>query len=197
VLHRRQLTLRPGDLVRRPSGLWVTSPPRTLSDCAGLLSREAAVCCVDDALHRQVVVPAQLSGQIVATKGSRHGPVLREVVALADGRAEAPSETLMRLLLLPALPGLVPQVELFDQRIELVARFDLGDEAVRLGVEADGKRGHSGAVMVARDRRRDRRSAALGWQTERLTWFDIRRRQAESLGRVLTLDAAQRRRWAA
>src|SRR5207253_2398666 len=103
----------------------------------------------------------------------------RAAVALADGRAEAPTETLARLLLLPVVPSLVPQVRILDRYGRIVARLDLGDEAAKLAVELDGKRGHSGDAMVAKDRRRDRRTEAYGWWTERGTWYDVRCRQPE------------------
>lgn len=195
ALHRRQLRLRVGDVVRLPSGLWMTSPRRTLADCAGLLSTEALVCCLDDALHRYLVHLPDLERQAAAMHGARDAPALRRAMSLTDGRAESPAETLARLLLRPHLPGLVPQVELFDERAAPVACFDLADETVRLAVEADGRRGHAGSEMAARDRRRDRRSRALGWDTERLTWFDLRRRRSESVQRVLAADAAQRLRY--
>jgi hypothetical protein len=75
-------------------------------------------------------------------------------VSAADGRAESPAETLVRLLLLPDLPGLVPQVRVLDGR-RVLARFDLADEELMLAVEADGRRGHAGEVMAAKDRARD------------------------------------------
>jgi hypothetical protein len=119
-------------------------------------------------------------------------PALRAAIAVADGRAESPAETLARLLLLPVLAGLVPQVELFDGAARLVARFDLGDPEVKLAVEADGTRGHAGTAMVAKDRRRDRRSEAQGWTTERVTWFELRREQAAVVRRMVQRDAALR-----
>ena len=177
MLRPHELLLRRGDLVRRTSGLWLTGPLRTLVDCATLLTHEALVCALDDALHRALVRPTQLVEAVEARKGDAGGPAFRAAVALADGRAEAPTETLARLLLLPVLPSLEPQVELFDRSARLVARFDLGDRRVRLAVEADGVRGHAGTHRVAQDRRRDRKTGAYGWHTERTTWFELRRQQ--------------------
>jgi hypothetical protein len=190
VLH--QPRFEPGDLVRRSSGLWITSPLRTLVDCARLLSHEALVCALDDALHRELVDTDALQARAVARRGLAGGPAFRRAVALADGRAEAPSETLARLILQPVLPGLVPQVELFDAGMRLVARFDLGDEEVKLAVEADGKKGHAGTQMVAKDRRRDRRTGSFGWATERTTWFEVRRQQAALRERVVAAHEARR-----
>lgn len=174
-LRRHDLALRHGDLIRRPSGLVVLSPARTLVHCASLLSQEALVCAIDDALHREVVSATDLADAAAALTGEPGAPALRRAVSAADGRAESPAETLARLLLLPVLPGLEPQVQLRDRWGRVLARFDLGDRAARFAVEADGRRGHDG--MAAHDRRRDRTSRGHGWQTERVTWWELRCRQ--------------------
>lgn len=177
VLRRHDLVLRPGDLRRLSSGLVVTSPVRTLVHCASLLTHEALVCALDDALHRDVVSAADLDAAVAAHVGEPGAPALRRAVAAADGRAESPAETLARLLLHPAIPALEPQVTLHDDDWgRVLARFDLGDRRARFAVEADGKRGHAG--MAAKDRRRDRSSRRHGWRTERLTWWELRCRQS-------------------
>lgn len=51
-------------------------------------------------------------------------------------------------------------------------------------MEADGKRAHGG-LMVAKDRRRDRRTGSFGWTTERATWFELRRQQEAFVRRVV------------
>ncbi len=197
----RRLTPRRGaltrrDVVRRPSGLWVTGPVRTLADCAHLLRPDALTCAVDGALHAGLVDEVGLTAAARAGAARPGAPALREAVRTADGRAESAAETLARRLLLPALPRLEPQVELFDAAGRLVARFDLGDRDVRLAVEVDGKAAHARPAMVAKDRRRDERTQALGWHTERITWFELRRRQPDVVRRIAErhrqlLDAAQ------
>ena len=189
-LRRYQPALRQGDLVRLPQGLWVTSPLRTLVDCARLLSVEALVCALDDALHRQVVTRAELDRAVLDRTWCVGTFALREAVRLSDGRTESPAETLARLLLLPVLPGLVPQVRVYDDAHRLLARLDLGDERTRFAVEADGKRGHAGEQMVAKDRARDRATDSIGWRTERCTWWELRRRQPQLVRRVV--EAAER-----
>ena len=184
VLRRHELAA--GDVVRLASGLVLTSVIGTLVHCARLLSHQALVCAIDDALHRDLVTPDQLAAAAAGHRGEPGGPGLRRAVRLADGRSESPAETLARLLLLPVLPGLVPQVRLWDRTVRLVARFDLADEQARFAVEADGKRGHAGAAMVARDRARDRVTGSFGWRTERVTWFELRHRQADVVSRVRT-----------
>jgi hypothetical protein len=185
TLLAHQLVWARGDLTRTSNGLWLTAPGRTLVDCARLLTHEALVCAMDDALHRKLVPPEQLTEVAEGRMGNEGAPVLRLAVRLADGRAEAPSETLARLILLPVLPGLRPQVTVFDEAARPLARFDLADEGIRFAVELDGRAGHAGEQMVAKDRRRDRRTEGLGWWTERATWFELRRRQGEFMQRVV------------
>ena len=183
-------TLSPADLIRLPSGVWVTSPLRTLVDCAGLLASDALVCALDAAMHHRLVTPQDLDAAVRDRAGRAHSLALEAAVRLADRRAESPPETLARLLLQPALPGLEPQVELLDEVGRTLARFDLGDRSVRLAVECDGKVAHAGAAMVAKDRRRDRRTEAHGWRTERLTWFELRRQQPAVVRRIRDVHAA-------
>ena len=193
TLHRHDLDVRDGDLVRLRSGLVLTSLLRTLVDCARLLSREALVCALDDALHRRLITPGDLDGAVVQRRGRPGAAALRAAVAVADGRAESPAETLARLLLRTLLPGLVPQVEVCDRWGGVVARVDLGDPEGRFAVEVDGKRGHAGEQMVAKDRRRDRRTGELGWATERLTWYDLRRAPDATVRRVVSAHSRQLR----
>jgi hypothetical protein len=193
-VHRRQLRLATDQVAAHPSGLLVTSPARTLRDLAGVLTLEALVCAVDDALRRGLVDADQLAALVLAAKGSRHVRRLTTAVDLADPGAATPAESLARLLLRPHLPGLRCQVPVHDDRGTLLAVLDLADDELMLAVEVDGKRGHAGTQMVAKDRRRDRRTEALGWWTERVTWFELRRRSAEVVHRVV---AAARRRAAA
>ena len=191
VLHRWVRPLADEDVVRTSSGLWLTSPLRTLVDCAELLSPEALTCAVDSALHRGLVRAEQLDVAVARRAWCPGVRTLRWAVAHADGRAESPAETLARLALVPSLPGLVPQHRLRDERGRIVARFDLADEALRLAVEADGKAAHAGAEMAAKDRLRDRQAARYGWRTERVTWWELRRDREAVVRRVAAAAAEQ------
>lgn len=191
VLHRHRLRLDRADVIRRPSGLWITTPLRTAWDCTRLLTAEATVCLLDDGLRRGLFRVEDLHRRLAERHGIPGSRRFDEAVARSDGRSESPAETLARLLLLPVLPMLVPQVSLRAPDGRVVARFDLGDEHARLAVDMDGKRGHAGEAMVAKDRRRDRRTEPYGWRTERGTWFEVRCRQREFVSRV----AAQHGWW--
>lgn len=185
MLVRHQFRLSEGDVVQRADGLVATSLERTLADCAALLRPDAFVCMLDDVLHAGRITPEALLRLAQTRKGRAGGPALAAAVARSDARVESPHETLTRLVLLPGLPGLRPQVQVRDERGRVVARFDLADEQLRLAVESDGRAGHAGAAMVAKDRRRDAVTDRLGWTTERVTWWEVRRQPEQVQQRVL------------
>jgi hypothetical protein len=193
TLHRHQLELDRTDVVQHSSGLFLTGHVRTLFDLTALVTHEALICAMDWALHEEHVTREQLEAFAASHKGWRSTPTFRRALELADHRAESPNESLTRLLLKPAWPQLTPQVRLYDHHGFVVARFDHADEEVRLAVESDGRLGHSGEVMRAKDDRRDRRTGSeFGYKTERVTWYDVRRRQAETRARILAVRDARR-----
>lgn len=199
TLHRHQLTLGRSDVAPHESGLWLTSEVRTLYDLTSLVSFEALVCAIDWTLHHGRVRSQDLLDFAGAHTGWRSTPAFRRAVDLADGRAESPHETLTRLLLKPGWPELTPQVRIDDGLGYPVARFDHADEALRLAIESDGKRGHAGEGMKAKDNRRDRTvKLQHGYHTERVTWFEVRRLPAQTRARIFAVrDALRARRPAA
>ncbi len=184
-------TLRIHRGVLGPDGLGAggSCPTVTLGEAllplAAVLTFEALVCLLDAALHRHLLDRSALQAVVERSAGRPHCATLRTAATLADPRAESPAETLARLLLRPVLPGLEPQVPLQDRSGRVLARFDLADEQLRLAVEADGRRGHAGGEMVAKDRFRDATARGNGWSTERCTWWELRRRPGEFRARVV------------
>lgn len=197
VLIRHRRSYAEEQVVQLPSGMYVTSHAQTVADCTLLLQLEALVCLLDALLHRQLLSTADLDALVRQQRWQVGVGQLRTAIALADGRAESPHETLVRLLLKPHLPGLEPQQRLVDESGVVLARFDLGDRRIRLAVEADGKAGHAGTRMAAKDARRDRVSDGRGWRTERCTWFEARCRQQALVARVVAAARVQERRHAA
>lgn len=89
------------------------------------------------------------------------------------------------MLLAADLPDLVPQVVVLDEGGHRIARLDLAVEELLLGIEVDGRRGHAGELMVAKDRLRDAATSRRGWTVERMGWYDVRRRPEATRRRVL------------
>lgn len=138
-----------------------------------------AVC--DSALHKGLLVPADLLTARAQADGLPGSAGVADIWALADGRAESVLESRVRLR---CIDGLLPPDELqvviraADGRI--VARGDLGYSRRSLGrsgllvVEADGRSVHDTVDAVYRDRTRQNEVVGLGHDVLRLTWRDTK-----------------------
>lgn len=178
VVHRSG-RLEVGDVTRRLN-IPVTTPGRTLLDL-GAVAPGLVEPAMEDALFRGLVSESALRRLLdrVGSPGRNGTAVLRELV---DGRepGQAPTESpledaLVRLFRRHGLPEPVRQypVTLAGGR---VARIDLAYPELRLGIEADGRRWHSGRADFERDRARGNQLAAQGWTMLRFGAHDIRRR---------------------
>ncbi|WP_347060244.1 hypothetical protein ABC795_07110 [Blastococcus sp. HT6-30] len=126
-----------GDLVG--DGTFVfTGRTRTALDLIRRGPTDDAVVLLDRLVQHRVAFLDEVrhaARSLPRCRGSRQA---REVAALADGLAESPQETRLRLLLHRAgLPAPVTQYEIRQQK-RFVARVDSGYPEQRLAVEYDG-----------------------------------------------------------
>ncbi|MGY1830609.1 endonuclease domain-containing protein [Geodermatophilus sp. SYSU D01180] len=182
----RRAVIRPADVTRR-LGLRVTTPEATALRLASVLPRDRAVAAVD-----QLVVSgrADLAGVRRLATDAR-GPGCRRaraVAGLADGLAESPQETRLRLLLRGALPAPVAQYRVTDASGGFVARVDFAWPDRRVAVEYDGL-WHAEPGQFARDRQRLNRLQAAGWRVVFVTAADLHR-PAELIARIAAALAA-------
>lgn len=157
TVHRREL--RPDD----HDGL-CTSPLRTVLDCGRELPFPAGVVVCDAALHRGLPL-----AELDTAARDAQGPGatrLRRVVSAADGRAESPIETLLRLVA-GSLGNLTLQVA-----IPGVGRVDMVLDGW-LVLEADGFAHHKERDTYRNDRRRGNALATAGFTLLRFTYEDI------------------------
>lgn len=171
------LRVRRADLdradVRVRRGAAVTGPVPTVVRVAAALRGDEAVVAVDRLLRARV-------GSLDAVRGcaaARTGPgaaAARRVCGLADGLAESPQETRLRLLVLRS--GLPAPVAQFVVRHNggFVARVDLAWPALAVAVEYDGL-WHADAAQFARDRARLNRLQEAGWRVVFVTAGDLHR----------------------
>jgi hypothetical protein len=114
---------------------------------------------------------ARASAAALTGRDCRH---VREVAALADGLAESPQETRVRLLLhRSAPPPPVAQHVVRDPRGGFVARVDVAWPECRVALEHDGA-WHGEPGQFARDRERLNRLTAAGWTVVFVTAADLR-----------------------
>ena len=111
-----------------------------------------------------------------ACAARRTGPGSRRaqaVCAAADGLAESPQETRLRLVVVrSALPDPVAQYRVYSAG-RFVARVDFGWPAHRLALEYDGL-WHAEPGQFRRDRERLNRLTAAGWRVVFVTAADLR-----------------------
>jgi len=144
--------LRPDEIVEL-GGVRVTSPTRTALDLGRMLPRHDAIGALD-AFLRAGVPRHELEWGIHRFKGYRGVIQLRELVPLADARAESMPESALRLHGHDAgLPPLTPQVWVEGRR-----RVDLGIPEIRYGAEYLGEAFHTSEEQRAAD---DERTAWL------------------------------------
>jgi len=165
-------SLPPDDVVEW-LGIPVTTPLRTAFDLARELPCVDAVIVLDMFLHGKKLYADQLSAFIQRRSRWPGVDVARRALALADGRAESPMETRLRLLIvLAGLPTPIPQHVVLDAAGRFVARLDLAYPEDRLGIEYEGDHHRQRSTWTA-DLQRHNRLRLLGWTVLRFSAADV------------------------
>ncbi|MDQ1694840.1 MAG: hypothetical protein QOJ03_193 [Frankiaceae bacterium] len=167
----------PVEQTTRVDGLAVREAFYTVVDAALDLDRASALCVLDSALQLTLLSPEQLMAAVALAKGRPGVQRLRKLAELADGRAESPLESRIRLI---CIDGSVPPDDLQypvydDRRRRLIAVGDLGwhrGRARPLLAEADGKEPHERPAAVFRDRGRGNLLVVERCDTVRFVWAD-------------------------
>ncbi|WP_112465445.1 type IV toxin-antitoxin system AbiEi family antitoxin domain-containing protein [Streptomyces triticisoli] len=180
-----EIRSRPGIRVHRSAlpptsrttlrGIPVTTPVRTCADLLLHLPRTEAVSVLDSALHQGLLTEPDLRTIPPLLSGRPHARRAREWLRLADGRAESPLETRVRLICLDdGLPPPLLQWRIVDPAQGCSYRIDLGWPTHLVGVEADGKAPHGTPQALYQDRHRQNRLTTLlpGLTLLRFTWSD-------------------------
>ncbi len=156
--------------VRR--GVAVTTPLRTALDLGRIQPPDDAVIALDRFLGTGLVFLDGIRAAALHATG-RDCRRIRAAVDLADGLAESPQETRLRLLIHRA--GLPRPVARYRIRVDgrFVARPDFAWPEERLAVEYDGA-WHGEPGRFRRDRQRLNRLTAAGWRVLFVTAADLR-----------------------
>jgi hypothetical protein len=182
----RRVVLDPRHVCPR-DGVLVTSPDATAVAVAGALPLDDAVVAVDQLTARG---PADLVRvRALAAAGSgRNCRRAQLACSLADGKAESPQETRIRLLL--ARSGLPVPIAQFPvpRPGRRALRLDFAWPEHRLALEYDGL-WHGEPEQLGKDRRRLNQLGDAGWRIVFATATDVRR-PAEMLARLGALLSA-------
>lgn len=184
-------------------GITVTSPVRTACDLATLRGRRSGLAVLDAFLHAGLFSRRELVDQLPRFARRRGVVQLRELAALADGRAESPGESWSRLELLDSgMRAVTPQYEI-DIPGDGMARLDLAYVLEKVAVEYDGEEFHSSPPQRERDVLRRQSLEQLGWTVVVVRKEDFEQRRLDLWLRQVRIAVAHRppaipgpRRWA-
>jgi hypothetical protein len=155
------------------AGVVVTTPLRTALDLGRLLGRFDALAALDGFL-RLCVSHDCLLLSVERFKGERGVVQLRMLVTLADGRAESPAESVLRLQWYDAgLPR--PELQWWEYDDDGVAlyRLDLALPDCRYGAEYNGEKFHTEEDRPRDEARREWMSTRRSWVIDVFTKEDI------------------------
>jgi very-short-patch-repair endonuclease len=147
----------------------VTSPGRTVLDCARTMPFRESLAIADSALRRELISAYDLASaaEALTGPGSRRA---RRVVALADARAANPFESALRATVIDArLEGFLPQLGIPGTEY----RVDLGDPKRMIVLEADSFEFHGKRSALERDCRRYDELVRRGWLVLRFSWEQV------------------------
>lgn len=166
VVHESVVPLGAPALVR---GIPCVTPARCAIDLARTVPRADAVAVLDAALSTRNVTQADLVRELRAHRGLRGIVQARELVPLADERAECRQESQLRLILHDGgLRGFVPQLVVPGRGY----RLDLADQARRIAAEYDGS-SHLDRDRMRADRTRHNWLESQGWRMRYFTDRDL------------------------
>jgi hypothetical protein len=177
-------TLRPGEICA-VDGLPVTSVARTAYDLGRHLSVDDAVIRIDALMNATGLGVGHVEYVIDRHPGVRGLRRLQETLALVDGGAESPYESLTRLLLIRAgFPPVTTQIKVLDDWGGVFARIDMGWPQYRVGVDFEGAHHWSDPRQRSWDVERYAQLPHYGWIDERLTSGIFHNRPQSFLDRV-------------
>lgn len=155
-------------------GGWVTSPARTLVDCAILLPFDEALAVADSALRAGLgAQDRQALKRLRRALPVQHRRRVERVLAAADGASANPFESVLRAIALD-VPWLTVRTQVrIDDEQGWIGRVDLADLGLRLVLEADSMEYHGERSLQDRDCARYTRLTTSGWLVLRFTWEQV------------------------
>lgn len=151
----------------------VTTPVRTVVDCARVLPFDEALAIADSALRAGSVTRDELDAIDVRGAGA---DAVRLVLRHADGRAANPFESVLRALCVEAGIAVEPQAALQLGTGEV--HPDLVCHVLRVALEADSWTFHTSRKAHRRDCSRYNLLVLRGWRVLRFTWEQVMHDQA-------------------
>lgn len=177
------------DIVRRPDGIRLTSPPRTLFDSADQLGLTGATSALEQLLNDGTCTIGTVADTVrrLASPGRPGSKTMLQVISSRQPwRAAMQSDLEVRVFAEIQRQGLLRPVTQCPVTLPggRTIHLDFGWPAKRVGLEVDHPTWHAAAKDAHRDRNRDRKAATVGWRIARITDLDVHGRLAEAIADV-------------
>jgi Transcriptional regulator, AbiEi antitoxin len=183
---------RIGAPLSKVRGRLVTAPAWTAVEIARTLRRPRALAILDAALHVASCTPADLLVAVAEQRGRRGIVHVRELVQIADGRAESPMESEARLVF---IDGGLPLPELQYEIVDLhgkLWRVDFAWPDSKVVAEYDSLEWHANPDGWKHDRMKAARLQERGWTSVPMVVDDVRKQPIELVNRIFGhLERAQ------
>jgi very-short-patch-repair endonuclease len=195
VVHRCR-RIDPVDIVDRPDGIRLTSPPRSLFDSADMLGLSVARSVMEQILHEELCTLGTITDTFARLAhpnrpGSR---TMAEVIASRPTWRQALHSDLEQRVLVEIerqlLPSPVTQCPV-QLPMGRVIHLDFGWPEWRVGLEVDDPAWHAGFEERHRDMGRDRKAAMVGWSVSRVSKIDVESALRDAIGDIATIIRAR------
>ncbi|MGO9928450.1 MAG: hypothetical protein ACLPLP_20600 [Mycobacterium sp.] len=166
---------RTGARLQRVSGRLATAPAWTAVEVSRQLRRPRALATLDAALRSMRCTRVEIEHAVAEQRGRRGIVAVRELLPLADGRAESAMESEARLVMIDR--GLrFPELQYaIHGRDGELWRVDFAWPDVRLAAEYESVDWHAGRDEMLRDKTRWGKIQELGWTIIPIVVDDVRR----------------------
>lgn len=191
VIVRRSTTLPAAHVVAREDGIRLVTPPRAWFDCARDLDDEWFERLTEWVLDHHATVPTLWGMRRTMTRRGRDGSARVNRVLSRRPTWQKPADSGLELKVLRALEarGVGPIVRQFAIKLPngVTIHADGAIPALKWAVEIDHVTWHGGRISAQDDKARDRALRRIGWQVDRVTDEDVRRRFRATIDELVEL----------
>lgn len=199
IILRRCNVLDPVDVVERPDGIRVVSPPRLAFDLAHPLSDIDLESVIEQIIDREWCT-AQMLHDTARRLHHPARPGSARFVRVLNRRPMwmKPADSHLEVMLFDALRQAGLQGMERQVRIELPGGWaihaDIAVPAWKWAIPIDHVTWHGGRIDAQRDKENDRQAGMIGWQVSRVTDDDIEHRLAQVTRELMTIAGRLARR---
>jgi very-short-patch-repair endonuclease len=189
-IRRRFVPPPVGPEIWRRHGVPLTSPARTIVDCAGILDARGVGELIEEAAVQGLLDIRAIDRVLDGPRRRGSNRLLRAVAPWRRYRRGIKIRSRMEAKLLPLLTEAALPIPRTNSKLRLsgkVYEIDFLWREQKLVVETDGGRFHDNPAAGARDSERNHALAAAGYRLPRIGWEDLRDRPDETMSEIARL----------